>query len=143
LRCGSQRQERSERKDPDPIVHKLWSKSAQTNIHPDVKLRCGRFTPGRLKNLSLVQRIAAMKRAPLQYLLPTRQDGFVAAVSSRAFREGTSNFLVNLSRHWNHHQTLASRARFNGPVLESAAIPERNRGKSSSTEVREALCSRL
>jgi hypothetical protein len=35
---------------------------------------------------------------PLQNPLLTRQDGFVEAVPSRVFRDGTGTFTVNLSR---------------------------------------------
>ena len=43
-------------------------------------------------------------RRPLQHPNPTRQNGFVAAVPSRAFRDGTGIFAVKLS----HYQIIAS-----------------------------------
>jgi hypothetical protein len=38
LRCSGQGQQRSERQNLDPVAHKLGSKSAHSNIHPDVKV---------------------------------------------------------------------------------------------------------
>jgi hypothetical protein len=37
LRGSGQGHEGNEGQNPDPIAHKLGSKSTQTNIHPDVK----------------------------------------------------------------------------------------------------------
>src|SRR5579864_5885584 len=51
---------------------------------------------------------------PLQHPNPTRQNGFVAAVPSRAFRDGTGIFPVKLSHY------LGSQA-----VANSLDIPDR------------------